>query len=287
MGPLLILLAVAAVITILLIRMVPWTCFNSSPSQIEGFTLPDVKTCPYGSIEYINARDIILCCDGKVEGKECLGKDICRFSPVTDPAAPPHCADYVASQAFVVDGSMIQNPDTNTCLSSIGSNGLIVAEPCSSTDKTQQWTYNKLGQLVQTVSGKCVEQSTDFPLLKYYQLAPCQLKDTQLFKYDYKKNTLYNASSPESALYAQDNLLNKEAKFKFLFTSQTDNELKATLKKSTGVDPSDKDLQNIKGVYYTDVAKPQRTTFVSVKPTIQEAVSGLTAVFKNIGSGKV
>lgn len=285
MGPLLILLAVAAVITILLIRMVPWTCFNSSASQTEGFTLPDVKNCPYGSVEYIDTHDVILCCDGKVEGKECLGKDICRFSPSADPVAPPHCTDYVASQAFVVDGSMIQNPDTNTCLSSLGANGLIVSEPCSSTDKTQQWTYNKLGQIVQTISGKCVEQKTDYPAAKYYGLANCQLKDAQLFKYDYKKNTLYNASSPDSALYAQDNMFNKEEKFKFILTSQTDKELKDSLKKSTGAEPSQKDIDNIKGLFYTDVAKPQRATFISVKPTIQEAVSGLTSMLKNIGSG--
>jgi hypothetical protein len=287
MGPLLILLAVAAVITILLIRMVPWTCFNSSASLTEGFTLPDVKNCPYGSVEYIDAHDVILCCDGKVEGKECLGKNICRFSPSADPAAPPHCTDYVASQAFVVDGSMIQNPDTNTCLSVTQNNNLIVMDPCSSTDKTQQWTYNKLGQIVQTISGKCVEQRTDYPAVKYYALAPCQLKDAQLFKYDYKTNTLYNASSPESALYAQDNMLNKEEKFKYIFTSQTDQELKAILKKSTGTEASQKDLDNIKGIYYTDVGKPQRSTFISVKPTIQEAISGFASMLKNIGTKKV
>lgn len=285
MGPLLILLAIAAVITIMLIRFIPWICFQNQPVK-EGFTMPDVKTCPHGSIEYINHNDDIVCCDGKVEGKECLGQDICRFSPTAKSDALPHCVNYVANQAFVADRSMIQNPDTNTCLSVTEVNNLIVMDPCSSTDKNQLWTYNKLGQIVQTNSGKCIEQKTDYPAAKYYELANCQLKDSQLFKYDYKKNTLYNANSPESALYTQDNMFNNQEKFKFLFTTQTDQELKAILKKSTGVEPTQQDLDNIKGIYHTDVGKPQRTTFISVKPTIQEAVSGLASILKKIGTGE-
>jgi hypothetical protein len=277
MGPLLILLAVAAVITILLIRMVPWTCFNSSPQTTEGFTLPDVKNCPYGSVEYIDAHDVILCCDGKVEGKECLGKDICRFSPTSSSNAPPHCVDYVSSQAFDVDGSMIQNPDTNMCMSSSPKYSIVVMADCDSTDKTQQWTYNKLGQLVNYSVGKCMEEVYDHPV-QHYKMKECQLKDSQIFKYDYKKNTLYSAASPNSPLFSQDSSSSSRQE-KLVLATRTDDEIKAAVKKLSGREMSEIDLQNTKKDFYTDRNKPQRTTFIAVKPTFQELMSSMKNIF--------
>ena len=271
---LLLLMAIALVFTILLVRLVPFTCFSK-----EGFanaTLPEVKSCPFGSVEYINQKDIITCCDGKVEGRECLGQNICRFSPSTSADALPHCVDYVSSQAFKVDGSMIQNPDTNMCMSASPKFSILVMDKCDSTDKTQQWTYNKLGQLVNYSVGKCVEEVYDNPL-QHYKMKECQLKDAQIFKYDYKNNTLYSASSPNSPLFIQDSEGNRPEKM--VLTTRTDDEIKAALKKQSGTEIAERDLQTTKRRFYSDSNKPQRTTFIAVKPTFQELMSSMKNLF--------
>jgi len=271
-NPILIFLLIALFLTIIIVRFNKYMC--PSPSQVEAFkNVPaDVKTCPYGSTQYIDEHDNILCCDGKVEGRSCMGTDMCRFSPATNTATVPHCADYVASQSFKPSSSMIQNPATDTCMTP--ENGLLVMKPCDTSNKSQLWTYNKLGQLVNDTTGKCATLAEE-PGLNYYTLAECQLSDEQMFKYDYKKNVLINNNHH---LYSQRHPFDE--KLNIVLSSLKDDEIKANYKKKTGKEMSQQDFSILKAWLYSDRDKADRATVLAIKPSFQDTLKNITSIFK-------
>lgn len=275
-NPILLFLLIALFLTIIIVRFNKYMCPGPS-NTVEPFqnTFADVKTCPYGSAQYIDEHDNILCCDGKVEGRSCLGADLCRFSPATDgSAALPHCADYVASQLFKPSSSMIQNPATDTCMMPDPTNKIIMS-PCDTSNRTQLWTYNTLGQFVNDTTGKCATLDSTVPGIKSYVLKDCQLADSQIFKYDYKTNQLYNATTP---LYVQDSPFEKSKKV--IIGSLTDDAIRADYKKGSGRDMSPAEFNQFKGLVYSDRDKAQRATLLAVKPTFQDTLKNITSIFK-------
>ena len=273
--PILIFLLIALLLTIIVVRFNKYTCpGNVSEAFQDGANaLADVKTCPYGSVQYIDEKDNVLCCDGKVEGRSCLGADLCRFSPgVVGGKSVPHCTDYVASQSFKPSSSMIQNPATDTCLTP---GSIVSMSKCDSGSNVQLWTYNSLGQVVNDATGKCLTLDISQPGIKLYTMKDCQLSDAQLFKYDYKKNQLFNGTRP---LYVQDFSMGKDEKF--IIGSMSDDEIKAEYKKRTGRSMSPGEFTQIKAMLYSDSDKPDRGTLISIKPTFQETLKNITSMFK-------
>lgn len=274
-------LVLAIIFTILLVHSVPaWTCAASLAPKKEGFTgnLPEVKSCPYSSSEFIDRHDNILCCDGKVEGRECMGEVLCRFSPASGPDSPAFCADYVANQSFKASSSLIQNPDTDMCLSpkKIRNIDFVLASKCNGSDVEQHWTYNKLGQIVHDKSGKCITQGNEF--IYNYKLEVCQLKDTQIFKYDYKTNQIFAKSTPESPIFLQNSqgILPKDSQDKYIpYTVKADAEMRAFFNNKMG----DDELKNIKDKFLSDSGKSERTTFFSVKPTMQDVMKNINSMY--------
>lgn len=271
--PILIFLLIALLLSIIVVRFNKYTCPANVSEAFQDVSI--VKTCPYGSAQYIDEKDNVLCCDGKVEGRSCLGTDICRFSPgVVGGKTVPHCADYVASQLFKPSSSMIQNPATDTCLTP---GSIVSMSKCDSGSNSQLWTYNSLGQLVNDATGKCVALDTSQPGIKLYTMKDCQLSDTQLFKYDYKNNQLFNGTRP---LYIQDFPMDNDKKI--IIGSMKDDEIKAEYKKSSGRAMSPGEFTQIKAMIYSDRDKSDRGTLISIKPTFQETLKNITSMFKQI-----
>ncbi len=268
--PILIFLLIALLLTIIVVRFNKYTCPGNVSEAFQD--VADVKTCPYGSVQYIDEKDNVLCCDGKVEGRSCLGADLCRFSPnVVGGKTVPHCADYVASQLFKPSSSMIQNPATDTCLTP---GNFVIMSKCDGGNNSQLWTYNNLGQLVNDATGKCLTADPQ-PGIQSYTMKDCQLSDTQIFKYDYKNNQLINNNKH---LYVQQNPFEKE--MGILFVSMTDDEIKADYKKRKGQEMSKMDFEFLKGFLYFDRDKTEKKSFISIKPTFQETLKNITSMFK-------
>ena len=273
-NPILIFLLIALFLTIIIVRFNKYMC--PGPSPVEPFkNVPaDVKTCPYGSTQYIDEHDNILCCDGKVEGRSCMGTDMCRFSPETNTATVPHCADYVASQSFKPSSSMIQNPATDTCMTPDPTNKIIMS-PCDASNRTQLWTYNTLGQFVNDSTGKCATLDSTVPGIKSYVLKECQLADAQIFKYDYKTNQLYNVSLP---LYVQDSPFEKSKKF--IIGSLKDDVIRGEYKAASGRDMSPAEFNQFKTLVYSNRDRVDRGTLLAVKPSFQDTLKNITSIFK-------
>ncbi len=295
--PLIIILIITLVATYLIVRLTgPSKCAAASASEgfgslsdsylslskiSEGFAVPSLKSCPYGTTEYINKKSETLCCDGKVEGKKCLGKNMCRFSNAKDGTSVPHCADYLKSQMFNVKGSLIQNPDTNMCLVPIANKERsVMGQKCSATDKNQLWTYNNLGQLQHDSTKLCLTQTVDprAPFIKYHVLAKCGLNNSQKYTYNFNTNTIESKSSPGKPLFLQDNFFDNKSKY--LLTHMTDDEIKSAVKKQTGKEIRKDEMINLKKLYYSDSAKKQRRTFLSIKPTIKQSITIVQNKFK-------
>jgi hypothetical protein len=287
--PFILILIVTLFITYIIVKFaVPKKCGADSDAyprysqSIEGFAVPDLKSCPYGTTKYVSHESQILCCDGKVDGKTCLGKDICRFTNSDDPVSPPLCADYVKSQMFNVKGSLIQNPDTDMCLvpMMINKENIVFGQKCSATDKNQLWTYNELGQLQHDSTGFCLTETVDprTPFIKYHALGKCGLNDSQKYTYNFKANTIESKSSPGKSLFLQ-NLLGDD-KRPVLLTPTSDDEIKSAFKRRDGKEIDKKSLDDLKKYFFSNSNNKNRHKFIGVKPTIAQSISIVQNKFK-------
>jgi hypothetical protein len=301
MGPLIIFMAIAIVLTYVLIRFsmpkhcrlqaaaegfasqsdaYPETTRSVGEGFAEGFADMRINACPAGTNQYFAKNDESRCCDGQVVGRSCVGASVCRLSPSADPKAPPYCSDYMAAASFNVKNSQIQNPDTGLCLArdttgkTIGN--LVVGVKC---DGSQLWTKNALGQIVDNKTGMCLARG-DQGIGYIYTLQKCSPTPEQTFTYDMKTNVLRSAAKGATPMYLQD--FSSNPRVNLLMDKMTADEYKNFLK-AKNYKISDSTMKQYYKVYHSDVGKAGRGTFLSVQPGDNEFISSIDAMFRRGG----
>ena len=276
MFPLIVFMVIAIALTFILIRMNSTCNMSIKESFVGENTAPN--TCPVGTARYYDAKDNILCCDGQVVGTECMGKSVCRISPMTDPNAPPYCSDYMAAATFNLKNSQIQNPDTGLCLGvdragkTVGN--LIVGQKCTVDDL---WTKTEIGQIKHGKTGKCLARSMQ-GIGYVYTLDTCNPKPEQIFTYDYKNNTITSKAPDATPVYLQDFASNPRVNL--FLEKMTYDQFKKFVTEKMKFSLTDSTLQTYYKVYHGDENKPARSTFLSVQPGQTDFALMVNQIFK-------
>ena len=276
MIPLVIFMAIAVVLTYILIRFIPMS--RSCRFEKEGFAgLVSVNTCPVGTNQYFTKNNESRCCNGQIVDRECRGTTVCRLSPSADRSAPPYCADYLAAASFNLKKSQIQNPDTGLCLAkdttgkTIGN--LVVGLPC---DGSQLWSRNALGQIVEQKSGMCLSR-IDQGIGYVYTVQKCSPAPEQIFTYDSKKNTLQSSAKGATPMYLQD--FSSKPEVKLLLEKMSYDEYKKFLAQKN-YKLSENTMKEYYKVYHSNENNMKRATFLSVQPGDNEFVSIVNSMFR-------